>query len=128
GAPVQIVVSDPARYRDRVAALPGVDALAGTTAVLVGLGSVGSDLGARLVRLGVRVIGCDPDVLIVENLVRWGLPASIERDVGRPEAHVWAEALRAAVPGACVEGHDLDVVRRGGAFDALLREAAPDLI
>ena len=36
--------------------------------MLVGLGSVGSDLGARLVRVGVRVIGCDPDRLIVEKV------------------------------------------------------------
>jgi hypothetical protein len=128
GIALRVIVSDPSRYRDRVEALPGAAALAGKRVVLVGLGSVGSDLGARLVRLGVRVAGCDPDVLVVENLVRWGLPASIERDVGRAKAHVWAALLRATVPGAEVFGEALDVVRRAGVFDALVARERPDLL
>lgn len=128
GAPLRIVVNDPARYHDRIVALPGAGRLAGKTALLVGLGSVGSDIGARLARVGIRVIGCDPDLLLVENLVRWGLPASLTRDIGRPKCHVWAEILNATVPGASVEGHALDVVRQGTAFDAIVSHDRPDLM
>jgi hypothetical protein len=128
GIPLQVLVSDPARYRDRVEALPGAAAVAGKRAVLVGLGSVGSDLGARLVRLGVRVAGCDPDVLAVENLIRWGLHASLDRDVGRSKARVWRDLLRATVPGAEAHGHALDVVRQAGAFDALVARERPHLL
>lgn len=121
-------VMDPSRYRDRIAALPGASVLEQKTAALVGLGSVGSDLGAKLVRLGVRVIGCDPDILAVENLVRWGLQASIENDAGKRKAIVWQSTLQRTVPNARVEGHAIDVVRQGAAFNRLLAEARPDLL
>lgn len=116
------------RYRDRIAALPGSSTLKTKTVVLVGLGSVGSDLGAKLVRLGVRVIGCDPDVLVVENLIRWGLPASIDNEAGQPKATVWQDILRRTVPDARAEGHAIDVVRQAAAFDRLLVAAPPDLL
>lgn len=128
GAPVEIVVNDASRYRDRIVALPGAPALAGKTVLLVGLGSVGSALGASLVRLGVRTVGCDPDLLVVENLVRWGLPARLDTEVGRPKCDVWAELLDATVPDAKVEGHLLDVVRQEAAFDALVSRTRPDLL
>lgn len=126
--PLDVIVSDPTRYRDRVSALPGAAAVEGKTALLVGLGSVGSDIGARLVRIGVRVIGCDPDRLRVENMIRWGLLASVERDVGRFKSDAWASALRSSVPNARIEGIALDVVQRGVDFDALVEREHPDLL
>ena len=128
GSPMEVIINDPSRYRDRITALPGAAALQGKTAVVVGLGSVGSDLGARLVRLGVRTIGCDPDVLVVENLIRWGLPALADRDVGRSKARVWREILGATVPDARLDSHAVDVVRQGAAFDAIMRAERPDLL
>jgi hypothetical protein len=128
GWPIEVILDDPSRYRDRISALPGVDALAGKTVVLIGLGSVGSDLGTRLVRLGVCVAGCDPDRLVVENLVRWGLPVSLERDIGRFKARVWADTLAQTVPQARVEGHAMDVVREARAFDELVARLRPDLL
>jgi|GEM_PF-5422898 len=116
------------RYRDRVAGLPDTAALHTKTVVLVGLGSVGSDLGAKLVRLGVRVIGCDADVLTVENLIRWGLSASFESDVGQCKPQVWQEILRRTVPGARVEGQAIDVVRQAAAFNRLVASENPDLL
>lgn len=128
GDPLHVTVLDPARYRDRVRALPGADALLGRTVVLVGLGSVGSDLGARLVRLGVRVVGCDPDVLSVENLIRWCLPVAMDRHVGRTKADVWRERLRDTVPEADVEAHAIDVVRDATRFDAIVASEHPALL
>jgi len=119
---------DPNRYRDRILALPGAASIADKTVVEVGLGSVGSDIASRLARLGARVLGCDPDVLAVENLIRWGLPASIDSHVGRPKATVWQEMLEATVPDARVEGHVLDVVEEARDFDALVASTRPDLL
>lgn len=119
---------DLARYRNRILALPGIAALRDRTVLLVGLGSVGSDIGARLCRLGVRVIGCDPDILVMENLVRWGLVVRPQDALGLTKAQVFRDTLAAAVPGAQVEGHAIDVVRQAPAFAALLRWAQPDLL
>ena len=96
-------------------------------ALVVGLGSVGSDVATRLARLGVEVVGCDPDVLEVKNLVRWGLPVGLKH-VGRGKAAVWAAALDAQVPGACVTGVRLDVVRASCEFRRLFERIAPDLV
>lgn len=123
-----VVDKDPSRYRDRVLALPAATAVLDKTALIAGLGSVGSEIGARLVRLGARVIGCDPDVLRVENLIRWGLPASIEHHAGAPKAVVWQEMLEATVPGARVAGHVLDVALQASRFDALVTASRPDLL
>jgi hypothetical protein len=119
---------DPSLYRDRIRALPGAETVAEKTAVVVGLGSVGSESGARLVQLGVNVLGFDPDVLAVENLIRWGLPASIEQHVGLPKATVWEQMLLATVPGARAKGHVLDVVEQASDFDALIAATRPDLL
>ena len=128
-APMSMEVDkDPARYRDRVLALPAAAMVTNKTVMLAGLGSVGSDLGARFVRLGAQVIGCDPDVLRVENLIRWGLSASIEEHVGQPKAHVWQAILEATVPGARCTGHAIDVVREATKLDALLTATKPDLL
>lgn len=116
------------RYRARIAGLSDTFTLENKTVALVGLGSVGSDLGAKLVRLGVRVVGCDPDLLAVENLIRWGLPAAIDLDVGKPKSEVWQDILRRTVPGARVEGHSLDIVQKAGAFNRLLVSEKPDLL
>lgn len=126
--PLEMVVLDGQLYRDRVRALPGVDELRGKRVLLVGLGSVGSDLGARLARLGVRVVGCDPDLLAVENLIRWGILVEMDEHVGRPKADVWVERLRATVPAVGVDARTLDVVREGAAFEALVRSERPDLL
>lgn len=128
GASVEVLSGEEDRYRDRVVSLPGVEALRGRTAVLVGLGSVGSDLGARLARVGVRVVGCDPDLLATENLIRWGLPATVAQDVGHLKAWVWEQTLRRTVPDVQVEGHGLDIVAQGQAFAALLERERPDLL
>jgi hypothetical protein len=128
GWPMNVVVSDPARYRDRVRALAGADALTDATIVLVGLGSVGSAIGAALARLGVRVVGFDPDLLMMENLIRWGLVADHGRQTGRRKAAVFEELLTEAVPAARVSAHAVDVVREAGRFEALAREASPDLL
>lgn len=122
------VDKDPRHYRDRIEDLPGAAALAEKTVFLAGLGSVGSEIGARLVRLGTRVVGFDPDVLAVANLVRWGLPASIEQHVGLPKARVWQEMLEATVPGAKVQGHAIDVVLGASAFDAMIARERPHLL
>lgn len=127
GAPLEVVVLDATRYRDRVRALPGAEALLDRMVVLVGLGSVGSDLGARLVRLGVRVVGCDPDRLVTENLVRWGLPVELGH-VGRTKAEVWTEVLRHTVPDASVEAHAVDVVRQVGQLAAIVERERPSLL
>lgn len=126
--PPRPVSKDPGRYRDRIADLPGAAAIADKTVIVVGLGSVGSEIAARLARLGTRVVGCDPDVLAVENLVRWGLPASIDQHVGLPKARVWQDMLAATVPGARVQGHVLDVVLGAAEFDALVAETRPALL
>lgn len=128
GLPVEVLSASAARYRDRILALPGVDALKGRTVVLVGLGSVGSDLGTRLARVGARVIGCDPDVLSTENLIRWGLQATIEEDVGHPKSWVWERTLRHTIPGVQIQGHEMDIVNEVQAFDALLRRERPALL
>ena len=128
GWPMQVVVSDPERYRDRVRALPGAEALVGKTVVLVGLGSVGSSIGASLARLGVRVVAFDPDLLMMENLIRWGLLADHARHSGRRKAFVFTELLRDTVPGALVSAHALDVVREAGRFETLAAEASPSLV
>lgn len=126
--PLEMVVLDGQLYRDRVRALPGVDELRGKRVMLVGLGSVGSDLGARLARLGVHVVGCDPDILVVENLIRWGLLVEMDEHVGRPKAEVWVERIRATVPAVLVDARALDVVREVATFEALLRSERPDLL
>jgi molybdopterin/thiamine biosynthesis adenylyltransferase len=128
GRPLEIITGDPERYRDRISALPGADALGDKTVALAGLGSVGSLLGAQLVRIGVRVVAFDPDILTVENLVRWGLPIELEKNVGRTKAAVWSEHLTRAVPHARVEAHGIDVVRNGAAFDRAIRGHRPDLL
>lgn len=123
----RVVVVDPSAYRDRIRALPGADALAATRVVVVGLGSVGSSIGASLARCGVEVIGCDPDRLDVSNLVRWGLAAGVKH-VGRHKSAVWAEIVSGSVVDAKVTGHPLDVVRDAGRFDALIRDTRPHLL
>jgi len=128
GQPVRVIVSDAAQYRDRVSTLPVADRLVGKTVLLVGLGSVGSAMGALLARLGVRIVGCDPDLLLMENLIRWGLPASFARHIGRPKASVFAELIRETVPDAQVDTHALDVVREEARFLDLMTAANPDLI
>lgn len=128
GQPVRVIVSDAAHYRDRVSTLPVADRLVGKTVLLVGLGSVGSAMGALLARLGVRIVGCDPDLLLMENLIRWGLSASLSRHVGRPKASVFAELIRETVPDAQVDTHALDVVREEARFLDLMTAAKPDLI
>lgn len=125
---LEIVVVDPARYLDRFRSLPHAAAVSGKSVCVVGLGSVGSDLGARLARLGLRVIGIDPDVLMVENLVRWGLHVSVGSEIGRPKARVWEDHLRRSVPGADVAGQVLDVVRDEHRFANLLQTEAPELL
>lgn len=115
-------------YHERVRGLPGIATLQQKTVVLVGLGSVGSDLGAKLVRIGVRVLGCDPDVLAEENLIRWGLPAIVDRSLGQRKAKVWQDILLQTVPRARCEGHDLDIVRKTTLFDRLLQTMRPDLL
>ncbi len=115
-------------YHERIKNLPGAAILQQKTVVLVGLGSVGSDLGTKLVRVGIRVIGCDPDVLVEENLIRWGLPAVIDSSVGQSKAKVWQDILLHTVPRARCEGHELDIVRKPTPFDRLLRETRPDLL
>jgi len=127
GARLRVVVRDPARYRDRVLALPDADAIADRTVLIVGLGSVGSDLGARLARLGVRVVGVDHDHLAVENLIRWGLVVPLSQ-VGRAKARVFAETLTRLVPGARVEGHRMQIVGQAAEFDRLLAGVRPDLL
>lgn len=122
------LVLDEARYRDRVEALPGAQAAQGRRVLLVGLGSVGSEMGARLARLGVRVVGCDPDLLEMQNLIRWGLTLAPRECVGRAKATVWAQHLNQHIPGAQVVGHKMDVVKRWKAFEELLRQEEPDLV
>lgn len=128
GQPVRVIVSDAVHYRDRVSSLPVADRLVGKTVLLVGLGSVGSAMGALLARIGVRIVGCDPDLLLMENLIRWGMPASLNRHVGRPKASVFAELIRETVPDAQVDTHALDVVREEARFLDLVTTAKPDLI
>ena len=128
GQPVRVIVSDVFHYRDRVSTLSVADRLVGKTVLLVGLGSVGSAMGALLARIGVRIVGCDPDLLLMENLIRWGLPASLNRHVGRPKASVFAELIRETVPDAKVDTHALDVVREESRFLDLVTAAKPDLI
>ena len=128
GQPVRVIVSDVFHYRDRVSTLSVADRLVGKTVLLVGLGSVGSAVGSLLARIGVRIVGCDPDLLLMENLIRWGLPASLNRHVGRPKASVFAELIRETVPDAKVDTHALDVVREESRFLDLVTAAKPDLI
>lgn len=128
GRPMRLVFADPGRYRDRVLAVPGIEGLRGRKAMIVGCGSVGSDIGARLAALGVVVTSLDPDVLSMENLIRWGLDASPAHDVGRRKVLVWERILRATIPGAAVSGVPMDVVRDPGGFDAILEDHRPDLL
>ncbi|GMV42986.1 MAG: hypothetical protein AMXMBFR64_47020 [Myxococcales bacterium] len=127
GLPIDVVVVDESKYLDRVRGVPGADALSSKTVVVVGTGSVGSDLATRLARLGLAVHAVDPERLETENLVRWGLMVS-PSSVGRRKALVWRDAVRASVPGARVEGHALNVVRDAVAFSDLLQTARPDLV
>lgn len=128
GDPVEIVLVDPAHYADRIRALPGIDSVVGRSVVIVGLGSVGSDIATRLARLRMRVVGCDADILAVENLIRWGLPVAIDRDVGWSKAAVWERRIREVVPEANVEAHALDVVRGAARFESILGRERPSLL
>lgn len=119
---------DPERYRARLRGVPGAEALSRCSAVVVGLGSLGSAIGAGLCRVGVAVHGCDPQRLEPENLIRWGLVVRPEEALGQHKAQVFRQLLEAAVPGARVEGHALDVVQDARAFAALLRFVKPDLL
>lgn len=127
GRQLAVVEANPERYLDRLRALPGMETIQGTRVLAVGCGSVGSDVGARLVRMGVSVVACDSDVLATENLVRWGVMASMD-DVGLPKVRVWADALAWAVPGAKARGEVIDVVREADRFDAMIAEVAPHAI
>ncbi|MCK6549654.1 ThiF family adenylyltransferase [Myxococcota bacterium] len=127
GVPVEVLSRAPDRYRDRVRALPAAEAVRGRRAALVGLGSVGSTIGLALARVGVRLVAFDPDRLSMENLVRWGAPAS-PADVGRRKVQVFQEQCRDAIPGAEVTAIPLDVVRRAPELDRALRDARPDLL
>ncbi|NUN13975.1 MAG: ThiF family adenylyltransferase [Myxococcales bacterium] len=118
---------NPNRYRDRVRALPTMDLLLSTRVLLVGCGSVGSDIGARLVRLGASVVACDADVLSVENLIRWGVSAGIA-EIGLPKVDVWANHLCAIVPDAKVRGVVNDVVTQTDEFEQLLVDFRPGLV
>ena len=123
----RIVADDPELYRDRVRVLPGAAAVEGKKALVVGLGSVGADLATRLVRLGVDVVGCDPDRLEMPNYIRWGLLAAPSATLGKTKASVWAGAVERAVPGGRVRGVAMDVAREAKAFVELVREFGPDL-
>lgn len=115
------------RYRDRVASVPGIDAVRGKTALVVGLGSVGSVIATRLAQLGVHTIGFDPDVLEPENLMRWGLVVPVA-STGLHKSAVWQQTMRLNVPGVQAEAHALDVVRESTRFDKLTQESKPDLL
>ena len=127
GRRAAVVSVDPERYRDRISALPGADAVARRRALVVGLGSVGSALSTTLVRCGVDVTACDPDRLEVQNLVRWGLDVPLS-NVGRRKTTVWADCVRDTVPDARAVGVPMDVVRDAAGFDGLLRDTVPHLL
>lgn len=91
------------RYR-RHAEIPGwhQDALTAATAVVIGVGALGTETARLLAQAGVgRLVLCDPDDVDESNLSRGALftPA----DVGRPKAEAAAAALTALVPGIRAE-------------------------
>lgn len=86
-------------------------ALAAASAVIVGVGAVGSEAARLLAQAGVgRLLLCDPDTVEESNLSRGALygPA----DVGRPKAEAAAAALRGREPGLAVTVRVADF-RRG---------------
>jgi molybdopterin/thiamine biosynthesis adenylyltransferase len=75
--------------------------------VIVGAGSVGSELARLLARSGVeRFLLADPDTVAESNLCR---SAYIEADVGRPKIEALADHLRAVRRDIEVETHASDV-------------------
>lgn len=96
------------------------EALTAASAVIIGIGAVGSEVGRLLAQTGIgRLLLCDPDAVEESNLSRGALHGS--SDVGRPKAEAAADALRARHPGLAVTARVADL--RNGVGLAELRAA-----
>jgi hypothetical protein len=79
------------------------ETLQGRRVLLVGCGSIGSELARLLARSGVsRYILFDPDTVSVANLCR---TAYLERDVGIPKVEALGRALADVREGVEIEAH-----------------------
>jgi molybdopterin-synthase adenylyltransferase len=78
------------------------EALAGATAVVLGVGALGNELAKNLALAGVgRLVLCDPDVVSVSNLSRCSL--FVRSDVDRPKVEAVAGALARLGTGSHVD-------------------------
>lgn len=94
--------------------------LADSSAVVVGVGAVGSEVARLLAQAGVgQLLLCDPDTLEESNLSRGAVHGPA--DVGRPKAQVVADALSAREPKLAVTARVADF--RNGVGLAELRSA-----
>ncbi|TCO52880.1 HesA/MoeB/ThiF family protein [Actinocrispum wychmicini] len=95
-------------------------ALTDASAVIIGVGAVGSEVARLLAQAGVgRLLVCDPDSVAESNLSR-GTGYGPD-DVGRPKATVVADALQAREPKLAVTARVADF--RHGVGLAELRSA-----
>jgi hypothetical protein len=85
-----------------------VQALADTSVMVVGAGSIGGAAAIDLATYGVGHLDLvDPDRLLWHNLIRH---VGSARDIGRPKVCALADQLREIRPDTSVEAHEIDVV------------------
>ena len=95
-----------------------VNALARSTVMVVGVGSIGGAAALHLASYGVgRLLLIDPDRLLWHNLVRH---VSSDRDVGRLKVNALKDQIVALRPDTEVDAHPLDVVSDADTIRGLL--------
>jgi D-3-phosphoglycerate dehydrogenase len=91
--------------------------LPGRTLGVIGLGAVGGLVADTAIKLGMKVLGYDPDIT-VDNA--WRLPASVKRAASIEEVLKGAEFVTLHVPLTAGTRHLVDAKRLAGAHRALV--------
>jgi D-3-phosphoglycerate dehydrogenase len=91
--------------------------LPGRTLGVIGLGAVGGLVADTAIKLGMKVLGYDPDIT-VDNA--WRLPASVKRAASIEEVLKGAEFVTLHVPLTAGTRHLVDAKRLAGAHQALV--------
>jgi D-3-phosphoglycerate dehydrogenase len=91
--------------------------LPGRTLGVVGLGAIGGLVADTAIKLGMKVLGYDPDIT-VDNA--WRLPASVKRAASIQEVLKGAEFVTLHVPLNAKTRHLLDAKRLAGAHKGMV--------
>jgi D-3-phosphoglycerate dehydrogenase len=91
--------------------------LPGRTLGVIGLGAIGGLVADTAIKLGMKVLGFDPDIT-VDNA--WRLPASVKRAASIDEVLKGAEFVTLHVPLNAKTRHLIDAKRLAGAHKGLV--------